>query len=96
MENKRKEVVRGNRNAYIADNTELAYSIHVVVKASSQNFNTMLAACQSLLNRTEYQIRVSVSAVLKSFFFAPETTQTWVLDVSSTSSKWILLTPSNR
>ena len=39
MENKRKEVVRGNENAYIADNTELAYSIHVVVKASSQNFN---------------------------------------------------------
>ena len=39
MENKRKEVVRGNENAYIADNTELAYSIHVNVKASSQNFN---------------------------------------------------------
>ena len=27
MENKRKEVVRGNKNAYIADNTELAYSM---------------------------------------------------------------------
>ena len=43
MENKRKEVVRGNENAYIADNTELAYSIHVVVKASSQNFNRLLS-----------------------------------------------------